>query len=373
LRIVSILYRGLLQQWRDPLTFSLTIFTTPLVIFFYWMFMDWSQDVRIGIFLPHNNANQIQSVIFEQIKTDIQKWQKKESSDLKIEFLDSNQFTIPPLSQNKYDILVKKSNSQNKDHLEFEIDVYSHSEAVQYSSLKLKEYLSDFLLNQNKIQIHLIQNKELQKKQTSAFALFVPGFLVFSILMIIFSTAMMFAFEIESHLILVYRLTKTSIFEYFLGSGSIQLINSILTISLSIILTSMLGYSFEGKMGTVFLVCLLGSLCSIGFGMIVASFTINSNQAFLSSSFIMFLLLIFSGILFPSPNLSFCLGENESINIFGFLPTSKTKQILDDLLFYSKSMKDIASDLQILILSTILILAGGILSFQRIYQKGDPS
>ncbi len=350
----------MLQELRDPLTLGLTLFTTPFFIFFFWLLWGQTPIIHVGVFLP-------------KIRSEAIELTAKNFDGIYIKHYQTKEDLIVSIEKKEVDITIfqnERGPTSNPKKVQIEIQNHKGSEIYDRVVYLLSDAIKNEILDANDTQIIVKSKMQQDPKKNSEFKNFVPGFLVFSIIMIVFSTTMMLAFEIESNLIFRYKISNTSVHEYMIGSGSIQFLNAAVSILISITLTHFLGFAFYGNFLLVFLTCLLGALSMIGLGLLLASFHKNSSQAFLGSSFVMFLLLLFSGILFPKPNVTIRLGESLFFNLFDLLPTSILKQVIDGILLQKESIIEIKEGLFMLLVSSLFYFTLGILFFRRVFQKG---
>lgn len=358
MRIFSIFSRGILQELRDPLTLGLTLFTTPFFIFFYWLLWGQSSLIHVGVFLPSINSEPI-------------RLSEKNEDEIDVKYFRSKDDLIISIKNRKVEIsILEKGSASAPKEINIEIENHTESERNDRIVYVLSDSVKNLILKANQSKVTTIIKTKQESEIISEFKSFVPGFLVFSIIMIVFSTTMMLSYEIESNLIFRYKISKTTVFEYLIGSGSIQFLNAAIAILLSITLTHFLGFMFKGNFLFIFLTCLLGALSTIGIGLWLASFLKNSNQAFLVSSFVMFLLLLFSGIFFPKPNVIVSLGKSVHFNLFDLLPTANLKQVIDGILLKKETVTDVKDKLLLILISSLFYLSMGILFFRRVFQKG---
>ncbi|BDA79393.1 hypothetical protein LPTSP3_g23230 [Leptospira kobayashii] len=286
---------------------------------------------------------------------------------------------IPILSQKELDtklkegkillgigISIEEDSIKNKfPKIKIEILTSDNNTKEQYLSLELKSKLLDLFSTETELpfSIQIKNNGEMFIR--SDFEQFIPGLLVFSIIMLIFSSSMMMTAEIESETYLRYKMSNTPVFSVLIGSSFLQLFNGIISILLSLSIAKLLGYQFHDKLILVFLICFLGSISCIGTGLLIASFMKTSQQAFLTSSFIMFLFLLFSGIIFPKPILLFRITEGFGFDVFYLLPTSLMKSALDRLLVWDKGLNSILFELSVLSALSLFYYLLGYFSYKN--------
>jgi ABC-type multidrug transport system permease subunit len=353
----------MLQQVRDPLTLILTLFTTPFFIFFYWLIIGNANPIQFGIYLPQEATSRLPKEFKTKLEEKILALEKESRKEFKmIRFTSKEEFLKQILFKNLSLSLTIISPEENAHPVNTQITIGEHESTskIHFLAIQTKSSFDDLILASITSSISVRIDKKKSALDFSNFAAFVPGFLVFSIIMIVFSTAMMLTSEVEAGLLLRYTLSKTPVIQYLLGTGCIQLVNALFSILLSISVTKFLGHDFNGHGLIVFMLCGLGAISSIGIGMLLASFLSTTSQAFLTSSFLMFLLLLFSGIIFPKPDIA----------IFNYLPTTLLKNALDSLLFEEKSMSELSSSVFSLLGSSIFSIIIGSILFRKIFLYG---
>lgn len=154
------------------------------------------------------------------------------------------------------------------------------------------------------------------------FEAYVPGLLVFAVIMLIFSSSMSVVRELEAGTLSRLRLTPASSTEVLMGLSAVQLILGALSVLLTFATARLLGFRSEGSLVLAAFVAVLASLASIGIGMFVASLARTQARAFLISSVAMFLLVLFSGIVFPQPEVTLFTVAGQAVDLFDALPTT---------------------------------------------------
>jgi ABC-2 type transport system permease protein len=188
----------------------------------------------------------------------------------------------------------------------------------------------------------------------SAFDLYVPNLLIFALIMLVFSTAMSVAREIERGTLERLRLTRMRTRDYLAGVAASQLVIGAVSIVCTLGVALALGFSPSGSIATAAAVALGGAIACIGVGVLTAAFARTVSRAFVISSFFMFLLVLFSGLVFPTPDLL----------IFDIIPTVHAARALNDVLLLGASMADVSREMAFLaILASISFVAGGVRFF----------
>ncbi|MDF3818529.1 ABC transporter permease [Leptospira sp. 96542] len=367
----SIFRRCLRQQIRDPFTLSLTFFTTPLMIIFYWLFITNANTPEIIIIQkgqPTAHSKNLVSNLIEQIPMI--------APELKI--MQSKEADESLSCKNSLKTIVSIENQPDHPEKSIFVNIFGcNQKEYELYAYKIKSVLDDLQIKNSKIQSSIFINLEKNNslKNIDDFTIFVPGFIVFSIIMIIFSTSMMITSEIESGIFIRYKLSNTPILSFLMGISILQILNGILSVTISLTVAYILGFDSHGKIFEICFFCFLGILANISIGLLLSSFTKTTYQSFLFSSFIMFLLLIVSGIIFPKPKELTYFNQWIEMNPFQFIPTALVKESLDFVIFESKTLTNLYSNIITLFVFTIVFIFFSYLSFKKLLftpkLKGD--
>jgi len=181
---------------------------------------------------------------------------------------------------------------------------------------------------------------------------FVPGLLVFAVIMVVFSAAMAVAKEVESGALRRLRLTPLRAVDYLGGVSLFQLLLGAGSVTLTLLTAALLGFDTKGVGLSAVGLGVLASAGSVGIGMMVATFSPTTSRAFLVASVAMFLLLLFSGVIFPRPD----------AQIFDLLPTTQLHLALSTL-WSSDTGEDVGRRAAALLGLSLLYFGAGVFAF----------
>ncbi len=337
---ISIFKRGLLQMLRNRFSLLLTILTTPFFLFLYWIVFVGSHTVRIGVFLEtdksvktfHTKEGNFRDTV-SKLKNEMNEatlqnpiaWIELEKIPNTKNYIDQEKHSL-----DSFDVLliVKQSEYQKNPLLDsLHVEIYNDGKISSiFICYKIKEFLLDQTIQNYQLPIEV--KIEEDKQNQLRFSNFAIGFLVFAMIMMIFSSSQAISVEMETNTWIRYRLSNLPITSYIIGMSSVQLLFGIISILLSYLCIMVLkvDLSFDFLMFIFF--CILGLAVHIQIGFLLAAIFKNTMLVFLGSSFIMFLLLLFSGIVFPSPPAIF-ISDTYSFDVFGLLPSAILKKLLD--------------------------------------------
>jgi ABC-2 type transport system permease protein len=202
------------------------------------------------------------------------------------------------------------------------------------------------------------------------FEAYVPGLLVFAVIMLIFSSSMSVVRELESGTLSRLRLTPVSSAELLSGLSLVQLLLGAASVLLTLATARLLGFRSEGSLLLAMAVAALACLASVGIGMFVASVSRTQTRAFLVGSMAMFLLVLFSGIVFPQPAVTLFTAAGRSVDLFDLLPTTHMSAALSKVMILGAGIREVRYELAMLAAVAAVNFLLGALFLARI---GRPS
>jgi ABC-2 type transport system permease protein len=212
---------------------------------------------------------------------------------------------------------------------------------------------------------------ELEAKTVSGmeslndFELYVPGLLTLALIMLMFTAAASFIKEKDKGTIIRLRLSNMTTYEWFSAVSLTQIIVGLLTMALTFLTAVALGYHTSGSLFAVMVVGLLSSLSVIAISLVVAAFLRTIFDLVTIGCFPFFILMFFSGGMFPLPPLRLFTVGHRSVSINDFLPTTHTISALGKILNFGAGLGDVAFELAAIALLTVAFFAAGAWLFTR--------
>lgn len=206
--------------------------------------------------------------------------------------------------------------------------------------------------------------------QKLEFDLYVPGLMIFSIIMLMFSASIAIINEVEKQTMLRIKISKISPFA-FLGISVVQVIVGLLSILLTLLTAVAVGFKVEGNFLLVLLVAVLTSISIIAFSLIVAAMTKSVNDILIIGNFPFFLFMFFSDAMFPLNlgKVATIGGYNLGINFI--LSPVHGVSALKKLLIMQMGFKDILPELISLCLLSLIYFVIGVWWFKRRHLKAE--
>lgn len=203
----------------------------------------------------------------------------------------------------------------------------------------------------------------------SEFEVYVPGLLVFSVMMLVFTAPMTVAREVEAGTLRRLQITRMTAFD-LLGGITISLVLvGVVAVVLALLTALALGFRSQGPLWVAVPVGVVTSLSVIGLGLIVACFSKTIAQAFVIANFPLGLFMFFSSAVFPVPRVSlFSLG-GRTIGLYDILPPTHAVVALNKVLTLGAGLGDVAYELTALLILSVIYFAAGVWLFQRTHLR----
>ncbi len=377
MRTALVFKKCLRQQLRDRTGLALSLFTVPFFVAFYWLFFS-GQAVSYKLMI-YNADRHVTKELYtlnygQEIINNLKSFTIKTgttSFDLDIT-KDLTKFNHALINGKAVAGLIIpdgfSKSMASKDSLPAVLTLKGDGSLSSYYVVKalVKQVLYENSIKQK--QPSAVEIKELLiglSSNRSPFEVYVPGLLVFSVIMLIFSSSMAVSREIESDTIDRLKMTPLTTFDLLAGISAVQIIQGLFSVLLTFLVASAFGFRSAGSITFAFFISGTTCFASIGIGMIVAGISKTQNRAFLISSVAMFLLILFSGIIFPRPDIDLFYIGNYTVNCFDFLPTTHMAKGLEKILTLGVSPLDILYETCMLIFLSIFYFGAGVCFFNR--------
>ncbi len=211
-----------------------------------------------------------------------------------------------------------------------------------------------------------IQVNTISGRQTlNEFELYVPALLALALIMLMFTAAASLIKEKDKGTIIRLRLSNMTTFEWLTAVSLTQVIIGMLAFALTFATAVALGYQTSGSLAAVFTVGLLSSLSIIAISLIVAAYLRTIFDLLTIGCFPFFILMFFSGGMFPLPPLRLFTVGDRAMNINDLLPTTHAINAMSKILNYGAGLNEVLFEMGAIIVLTIVLFASGIWLFTK--------
>jgi ABC-2 type transport system permease protein len=199
----------------------------------------------------------------------------------------------------------------------------------------------------------------------SEFETYVPGILVFSVIMLVFLASMSVAREVETGTLRRLQLTRMSSFDLLAGISLSLLLMAAVSIFLTLLTAVALGFRSQGPLWVAMLVGSLTALSVMGVGLVVAGLSRSVTQAFIIANFPLGLLMFFSGAVFPLPPVPLGTLLGRTIGLYDVLPPTHAVVALNKVMTLGAGLTDVGYELAMLTILSAAYFAAGVGLFRR--------
>jgi ABC-2 type transport system permease protein len=230
----------------------------------------------------------------------------------------------------------------------------------------------DSYVQQASNQRPLVQYLELPLGASAArteFETYVPGTLIFAVIMLIFLASMTVVREIETGTLHRLQLSPMTSFDLLGGITAALVLVGTVAYALAFICALLVGFRSQGPVWIALLIGVVTSLSVIGLGMVVASFSHTVSQAFVVSNFPLGLMMFFSGVIYPLPKVTLFSLAGHEIGLYDFLPPTHAVAALNKVLTLGADLNGVLFELAALIILSALYFAMGVWFFRRFHLR----
>jgi ABC-2 type transport system permease protein len=380
MRLWSVFRKSAREQWRDPLTLSLVLIFAPLVVLLYRLFFPAGSTTYTVLILNHDTGAQ---------QAAGQRWNAGDEliGELKqVTYADGSPLLVV---ESAADRATGEARIKNRSAQLLLIIGPEFSRALQAgapSDTTTVTFVGDLtqpyyavaavLTNgvfESYVKTALGQPMPVRVTEEplgasgarTEFENYVPGLLIFAVILLVFSAPMAVAREVEAGTLRRLQITRLRSLDFLGGITLTQMIVGVAALLLALLVAVLLGFRSQGPVWAAILIGAIASLSVIGVGLIVACFSRTVTQAFLLANFPLAFFMFFSGAMFPAPRLTvFWLG-GQSVALFDILPTSHAVIALQEIFVLGAGLSEVAYELIALTVLSGLYFAIGVWLFKR--------
>jgi len=197
------------------------------------------------------------------------------------------------------------------------------------------------------------------------FDLYVPGLLGLALMMLMFTAAATLIKEKDKGTIVRLRISNMTTSEWLIALGLSQIIIGMLAMGTTYLTAVALGYQTSGSMMGMIVVGILSCMAIIGISVLVAALLRTVFDLMTIGCFPFFILMFFSGGMFPIPTISLFAIGGRSFNVNDILPTTHSIAAFGKILNQRAGLSDVVFELGSIAVLTVLYFACGIWLFTR--------
>ncbi|MCB2221588.1 MAG: ABC transporter permease [Bacteroidetes bacterium] len=201
------------------------------------------------------------------------------------------------------------------------------------------------------------------------FDMVVPGLLILSVIMLMFSATIAFVGEVENKTILRLKLSKLKAIEFLGGVSIIQITIGIVSILLTLGMAILLGFNYAGSLWIVLLIAVLTSISIIAFSLILGAVTKSVNEILVVGNFPLFLFMFFTGAAFPIEGKAMFHLFGYPVSAQGLMSPTHAIQALKKIMIMDMDFQDILPEIIAILVLIIVYFIIGLFAFSRRHMR----
>jgi ABC-2 type transport system permease protein len=198
----------------------------------------------------------------------------------------------------------------------------------------------------------------------------VGGIIIFGVMFLMITTATVMVRENVTGTLRRLQLTGMGAGVLLLGVTLSQMVAAAIQVPITFGAALLMGFQNNGSLLLAVLIGLLVGLSAVGVGLIVACFARNDGEATNLASVALVPMVFLSGALFPMPAVPLFTLGGQTVEIYDLLPATHAAEAMRQVLVFGAGPADIAYELGMMTLLSVLLLALGVALYQRLRLHG---
>ncbi len=386
MRWLDVFVKGIKEQLREFWILIMILVMAPLFIAIYYLMAE-TEDPEYDVILVNHDKGTMHQGKDYNLGDSIASHARllsalPEMAMLNFSTQTSREKAVESLRNNKADVLVvlpenlsrsvlgKGERSMAPANLELVGDVTRMEYIV--GAVWSEELINQFILHAADIRMPVSWKETTLgfSGKRSAFEIYVPGLLILSIIMIIFSASAAIVREAENRTLERLRISRLTALEFLGGISLVQILLAILSLVLALLTAISLGYTLlPGTLGFILLISVLTAFSMVSFSLLVAAMCRSVKEVAVIGTFPLFLLMFFTGAAFPiSGGELFTLGEF-TVNLNEFLSPTFAVEAMNKVLIRGLEVKDTLPEMAGILILTLCYFVSGTWAFRRRHMR----
>lgn len=389
MKLVSVFRKSMKEQTRDILVLSLSLVFAPFFVLLYWLFFPGGSTTYGVLVINHDEKVQLADGLAVSGGDDVIEIMKEmtyASEDPLLEVIevtgranaeillrdrDAEVLVIIPAGFSRALLAARQGDEQVDAPVTLVGDLTNpyYAVAAVMANAALEEYVTEAAGLQRPIQIR--EEALGASAARSEFEVYVPGLLVFSVVMLIFQASMVIAREVEAGTLRRLQITRMTSVDFLGGVSLSVVLVGVASVLLTFLTAWALGFHSQGPLWVAIAVGAVTSISIVGAGLIVAALSKTVNQAFLIANFPLTLFMFFSGAIYPLPRVPLFTVSGRVIGLYDILPPTHAVVALNKVLTLGVGLREVAYELVMLVVLSVTYLAAGTWLFQRTHMRAE--
>lgn len=386
MKLMSVLVKSLREQRRDLLSLLLTLSTAPFFVFIYWLFFGGSSTSYSVLVINQDrgatreagitwNAGDDlitllqETVTYENGEPILRVRQVDERADAERQLKDRDAALLVIIPPDFTQALAATEGQPGAVTFVGDLTNTYYTLAATFANAALTEYLDAVTAQVRPVQV--VEEALGESSARTEFELYVPGLLILAVLMLVYQASMVVVREVEAGTLDRLRITRLTAFDLLGGISASQVIIGVAAVVVTFGTALALGFHSTGPVWVAVLISAVTTLSAVGMGLVVTCFARTTYQANMVSTFVLFLMMFFTGTFMPMPSGALFTLGGHSFEVYDVLPPTHAVVALNKVLTLGEGLSDIRFELGAVLVLSALYFASGIWLFQRTHLRQE--
>jgi ABC-2 type transport system permease protein len=382
MKLWKIFLKTLIEQLREWPSLSMVLVLCPFFVFLYWLMSSGGSTTYKILLLNQDKGIHSENLFInegEQVAQILQKMQYPNHLPMtKVESLTDRTLASEILknrnaaallivpedfSQTLHSIPVKKQTEQTAVTIVGD----AANPAYTVASILALTAADQVIQKVSGIKPSVTWNEEFisGRSPRTEFEMYVPGLLILSIMMLIFTTALPLVREREDKTLRRLRLSCLNSFELLGGVSLAQIVIGTSAILLTFLSARLLGFHSEGSFWLAIFIGVLTAGSAIAVGLITACFCKNATAVLTIGTLPFFLFMWFTGAAMPLPRIELFTIYSRNFAINDLLPPTQAVIALNKVLSFGASLSDVWFEISLMLVLSAIYFIIGVIIFQK--------
>lgn len=379
MKLWKMFIKTMIEQLREWASLSMVLVLCPFFVFLYWiMSSGGSTTYKILLFNQDRGYNFENSSVQEgaQIKQLLEQMHYPNQIPMtKVELINDRALAIEKLkNRNAAALLIIPEDFSQKLHSQTDIEQTAvtvvgdaANPAYTVASILALTAADQVIQQVSGIKPPVTWKEEFisGRSPRTDFEMYVPGLLILSIMMLIFTTALPLVREREDKTLRRLRLSSMNAFELLGGVSLAQIVIGTMAILLTFLSAWILGFHSEGSFWLAILIGVLTAGSAIAVGLITACFCKNATAVLTIGTLPFFLFMWFTGAAMPLPRIELFTFASRNFAINDLLPPTQAVIALNKVLSFGASLADVWFEISLMLVLSAIYFIIGVIIFQK--------
>ena len=383
MRFWNVFKKCAIEQKRDLWVLLLSLAFAPLFVFIYWLITSSGGSTTYGLLVIDQDrgsgslhagqelVGELRSFSYENGAPFLRVIEvtDRTTAESRLRNRDAAALLIIPADFSEVMEGVRQNRQVTPTRLEFVGDLtYPTYTVAAVSAMTVADNYTTAMSGQVR-PVGLLETPLGASAARSEFENYIPGLLIFAIIITIFQAAMLVARESEGNKLIRLRLAGVTSFEFLGGVSAWLVLVSLVSIGLTFFTAVICGFKSQGQIWLALLIAVITSLSIIGAGMIVAAFAKTVSQAFVIANFPLGFLMFLTGTAFPLPRTNLFSVYGHGVAIYDILPPTHAVIALNKIFTLGVGFSEVWYELIMLTILSAIYFGVGVVLFQRMNMK----